>query len=249
MTIQETRQLGIEFERRVYTAIPQKEFLDKLDTETIYSFLNQFQDVYVTQLHKAEIDAEPGKETLGKIDSILKPLLVTKVYEKSERVPSPVNQLDLGRQVCYELPNDYAYYVRSTSELSSAYRYKNPELSDRQPVKVVTNQLVQQKDLAKVVESPFDSFRIQRTPVIAINNEDEGIFSILFDSYTTIERVAFTYYKRPNRFTILTSTPCELPMDAFDDLVSGAVGLYIQYAAGGQQPKQKKEDEQENKGE
>ena len=40
MTQDETRQLGIEFERRVQTMIPEKEYLDKLDSETIYSFLN-----------------------------------------------------------------------------------------------------------------------------------------------------------------------------------------------------------------
>ena len=42
MTELETRQLGIEFERRVQTMIPEKEFTDKLDTETIYSYLNQY---------------------------------------------------------------------------------------------------------------------------------------------------------------------------------------------------------------
>lgn len=30
----------------------------------------------------------------------------------------------------------------------------------------------------------------------------------------------------------MTSTECELPMDVFEDLVSGAVDLYVQYAAG-----------------
>ena len=40
MTLQETRQLEIEFERRVQTMIPETEFIDKLDTETIESFLN-----------------------------------------------------------------------------------------------------------------------------------------------------------------------------------------------------------------
>ena len=50
MTEQDTRQLGIEFERRVQQMIPQKEFLDKLDTETIYSFLNQYQDKLVHEL-------------------------------------------------------------------------------------------------------------------------------------------------------------------------------------------------------
>ena len=40
MNTEQTRQLGIEFERRIQTMLPQREFLDKLDTETIYSFLN-----------------------------------------------------------------------------------------------------------------------------------------------------------------------------------------------------------------
>jgi len=42
MTIEETRQLGIEFERRVQTMIPEKEVYDKLDSDTIFSFLNQY---------------------------------------------------------------------------------------------------------------------------------------------------------------------------------------------------------------
>ena len=41
MTLEETRQLGIEFERRVQTMIPETELVAKLDTETIYSFLNR----------------------------------------------------------------------------------------------------------------------------------------------------------------------------------------------------------------
>ena len=40
MTLEDTRRLGMEFERRVQTMIPEKRFLEKLDTETIYSFLN-----------------------------------------------------------------------------------------------------------------------------------------------------------------------------------------------------------------
>jgi hypothetical protein len=40
MTLKDTRRLGMEFERRVQTMIPEKQFLEKLDTETIYSFLN-----------------------------------------------------------------------------------------------------------------------------------------------------------------------------------------------------------------
>ena len=53
MSIEETRQLGIEFERRIQTMMPEKEFISKLDTETIYSFLNQYQDKFVHELYRS----------------------------------------------------------------------------------------------------------------------------------------------------------------------------------------------------
>lgn len=53
MTLEQTRQLGIEFERRVQTMIPEKEYVDKLDTETIYSYLNQYQDKYVNDIYRS----------------------------------------------------------------------------------------------------------------------------------------------------------------------------------------------------
>lgn len=53
MTLEQTRQLGIEFERRVQTMIPETEFVAKLDTDTIYSYLNQYQDKYMHDLYKS----------------------------------------------------------------------------------------------------------------------------------------------------------------------------------------------------
>lgn len=43
MTLKETRQLGIEFERRCQTMDPTMMLTNKIDTSDIYSFLNQFQ--------------------------------------------------------------------------------------------------------------------------------------------------------------------------------------------------------------
>jgi len=42
MTLDETRQLGIEFERRCQTFDPSLQTVGKLDTEDIYSYLNQY---------------------------------------------------------------------------------------------------------------------------------------------------------------------------------------------------------------
>jgi len=40
----------------------------------------------------------------------------------------------------------------------------------------------------------------------------------------------------------MTSTPCELPMDAFDDLVTGAVDLYVDYVAGAEANKRRRQE-------
>ena len=52
MSIYETRKLGIEFERRVQTMIPETALTAKLDTETIYSYLNQYQDKFIHDIYK-----------------------------------------------------------------------------------------------------------------------------------------------------------------------------------------------------
>ena len=41
----------------------------------------------------------------------------------------------------------------------------------------------------------------------------------------------------------MTSTACELPIDVFDDIVSGAIDLYIQYVAGAEANKKKQQEQ------
>lgn len=113
MTLEETRQLGIEFERRVQTMIPQKEIAEKLDSETIFSFLNQYQDKYIHDIYR-NLDAIPsGSKISAHVESVLQALLREEdiaidaegVINNTSSITDPngVTIADSGRSVVYPL--------------------------------------------------------------------------------------------------------------------------------------------------
>ena len=74
MNIDQTRMLGVEFERRVQTMLPEKEYIDKLDTDTIYSFLNQYQDKYIHEIYRNLDKIESGSKLSAHVESVLQSL-------------------------------------------------------------------------------------------------------------------------------------------------------------------------------
>lgn len=243
MTLIETRQLGIEFERRVQTMIPEKEFIDKLDTDTIYSFLNQYQDQYIHEIYRNLDNIQSGSKTSAHVESVLQGMLqsveiaVENAQDNTTGVTDPngVTVVDTARSVTYTLPKDFYLYLRSVSKVSTTFSFKSTPNSQSSAIRVIPNMLSSQSDVWKLIETPHDSLRILRYPAAVLNKYTEQgnpTLSVIYDRYTTPIAVKVLYYKQPQRFDLMTSTPCELPMDAFDDLVSGAVDLYVQYVAG-----------------
>lgn len=242
MTLLETRQLGIEFERRVQTILPATEFVAKLDTETIYSFLNQFQSKYVHDIYRNLDKIEAGTKLASHVERILQAMLKAQELEKIEDASNySINYLDggtlsdTGRSITYSVPTDYYMYVRSVSTVSRTFSW----IGNSNSKDVLPNVLVQQSDVWKLMETPHNSLRILRYPAAVMSPyTDEGstikpTLTIIHDRYTDITGVKLLYYKEPKYFDIMTSTACELPMDCFDDLVTGAVDLYISYVRGG----------------
>lgn len=227
MTPEQTRQLGIEFERRVQTMIPETEFINKLDTETIYSYLNQYQDKLIHDLYRT-IDQIPTSNNETYIETLLNSML--------NRVPLT---LSATRPICRcELPGDFGLYVKSYSDVTSSYRFKDDERTSG----VIPNELISVKDVNKVIQRPQDSMRILRSPLVWL--ADEHGLGAMYDRYTEPTQIYLEYYRVPNYMNPLTSTACELPMEMFEQLVSGAVDLYVQYVAGAEARKRQLAEQQ-----
>lgn len=221
--------------------IPETEFLDKLDTETIYSFLNQYQDKYIHDIYRSLDQIPSGTKLSAHVESILQKMLSSCEYSKNgeredmEEVIDPNGLIiDTARSVTYTLPENFYMYLRSVSKVSSTFAFKRAESSATAPINILPNQLVSQSDVWKLIETPHNSLRILKYPAVVLNKYEgqNPTITLIHDQYTTVEGIKVLYYKQPAHFDVMTSTSCELPMDAFDDLVSGAVELYVQYVAG-----------------
>jgi hypothetical protein len=201
-----------------------------MDTETIYSFLNQYQDKLIHELFKL-VDPQNPEAGSAKIDILLKDLLV---IEDLALVSG--NNDSMWQLICTgsAASPKMAVYVGSVSEVNSYYikgKGQNSHVSTTR----VQNKYVPAAEFPKYEIAPNDTLRIMRTPVITFSYTHEDgnvVFKLIHDRYTKIGSVELTYYRNPQYFSPLTGQNCELPMDMFDDLVSGAVALYVQYIAG-----------------
>ena len=228
MTMAETRQLGIEFERRIQTMIPETEFIAKLDTETIYSYLNQYQDKLIHDLYRT-VDQVPVSNNETYLETLLNSMMQTE-----ELLPSDT------RPICRcELPSNFGLYIKSYSEVNSSYRFKTEDNTEG----ILPNELISVKDVNKVIQRPQDSMRILRSPLVWL--ADENGLGALYDRYTDPKKIILEYYRVPKYMDLMTSTACELPMEMFEQLVSGAVDLYVQYAAGAEARKRQMLEQQQ----
>lgn len=258
MTQEQTRQLGIEFERRLKEIYPGFALKNKLTSDTIYSFLNEYQDIYVKTLFLSEDQVQSGTRQQRLLSDSVSTLVTKEQLQVEKSTDSDTNS-DI-----VELPEDYYYYIRSNSIVTSTYKGTHIK-----PV-TMSNLVIKEDDATKVIQQYYNNNGIIRNPLVLIEDKE---LHIIHDNYTNIYLVELTYYRHPYRFNLIgyddnnkqsgaVHSYCELPYKCFNELVDGAVNLYIsnykfklssgnsnrqpqQVAQQQQQPtQQKQEDEQ-----
>ena len=225
MTTKETRQLGIEVERRLQTILPIFKIENKIDTEDIYAFLNQFQKQYIDAIYRQDDQVESGTRVSVLGEDILRTL--TKHGVLSSGIMDTT--LDYKNKV-FTLPSDYYQYIRSVSSVTGSYKDTDQG--------IVSNVLLKQSDINKIINQNYDKHRILRNPIAALEGNK---LKIIHDDYTSINYVDVTYIKIPANFSVTIA--CELPYECFEDLVAGATDLYVRHLTATQPKQQKKETE------
>ena len=237
----ETKQLGIEFERRLNSIDSRTMIDDKPDTDTIYAYLNRAQDRLFKALFLATDQMQTGSKLVSRSEHILSTLLhsVTVIYSDPVDLTS-IRGIDV----------DKAYKIdRVAYKASSTYNWTSGG-----ELKEISGVEIKQSDVAQFTKDAYDQHRIIRTPMYWIDYNSKLIHTIK-DDYSNFSNIIVWYYKKPNEFTILGNNPqnCELPIECFDELVTEAVQMYVQekykVSLAEQQQKQQKQQNDNNQAE
>lgn len=244
-----SRQMQMEFERVAQLADPALEVIQKLDSDTIFYFLNLSQERYIKTNFVDKEGLNNNKEWLQKRDDILKNIIKREILlnattgtiltaEPSTPIGGAVSTFPAGSipasniTITYDLgiriplPADYYFYLRSNSKVTGTYL-------DLAIAKWVPNRVISHTDLEKVINSAYNS-PILRQPCVLFEENSEAV--IYKDAYTNIFNVDVTYVRKPKKLALAIldaateTTTCELSELAHNEIVDLAVNIFIQEA-------------------
>lgn len=215
----DSKNMQIEFERRVQLIDPQLIINEKPNSDLIFSILNEAQDRYVMMNYVGDDQLEVETNSQTKNTDSIKSLLVEK-----ELTPSSTTINGFTRyRLPYSSTDEYFLYVHSFSKVKGTYKQYKDYVK-------VDNQLVKYRDLGKFIKTAYNT-PIIRQPAVALISDPTTKYmymEVATDAYTTLGNVILTYYRKPLRFNTTTgANKCELPESVHSEIVDLAVNMFI----------------------
>lgn len=211
------------FETKVSLIDPTLKIAEKLTSDVIFQFLNAYTQRYVKQVYlqgdQVENDTRAHK---GNIDAIKSLITRKQLFSKADTR----NTDRYSKQ--YVLPSDYFLYIRSNSLVKSTYLDR--ELKN---IGVIPNEIISAEDVDKVITTPYNQIILRNPQVVMIQNEKDTCLNVIHDAFTKLDSVDLVYYRLPKRFDVLNVDNvnildhCELPESVHNEIVDGAVEMFI----------------------
>ena len=229
MTHEQTRAMIIEIERRLQTMDPTMQIQNKIETDDIVSFLNQYQNMFIKDVYLSKNKVKDDKRLSSKLNDYLSTLFVhqdlTQISEDDHHT-------------IYNIPDTYLSYVDSISTVSNIYT------GDTNPKDTQNKYIDNIQDVNNVINDNYNLGFIMRKPVIIISpkisqGDERTTLTVFHDIYTHILNTDLFYIRTPQPITLDYNSACELPYECFDDLVQGTVDLYVSTKYKLSQPKAK----------
>lgn len=227
MTHEQTRAMIIEIERRLQTMDPTMQLQNKIETDDIVSFLNQYQNMFIKDVYLSKSKVKDDKRLSSKLNDYLSTL-----YTK-QALQTNIDRDDYT--VVYTIPSEYLSYIDSTSLISNTLYIKPTN-----EYKVHNEYIDNIQDINNIINEVYNSGFIMRKPVITVSQyNNERTLTVFHDIYTHIFNTDLFYIRTPQLITLDDNSACELPYECFDDLVQGTVDLYVSTKYKLSQPKAK----------
>ena len=215
------REMQKQFEQRLITINPEFAVNQKLTSDVIFQYLNQYTQSYVKANYIALDQLQNNNRNILKSIHDISNLISNTILSKETKTQDNLdNYIDY-----FELPTDFFLYIRSTSKVTSNFQGTTTDNTA-----ITTNNICKVDDINKVVTAYYNNI-ILPNPYIIIDNQD---IRILHDKYTTIDTISITYYRLPKLFNVLNVDNitvldhCELSDSACNEIIEGAVNMFIE---------------------
>lgn len=211
------RQFQIAFERQLNNIIPGYNIMSKLNSDTIFYYINRAKDEYVKQLYRA---FQLNQELSDKLRTLV----------KTDRYTG----LDFNRnnnRWSTNYPQDYLYTL---GEQVSIHIFDDRCLSLVSKSMDVIEATIETVD--RILSNSLSEYHLHHNQARPVRLYTDGKIVLITDGNYGINEYQLTYLRNAKDLgNKLTEEYTELPVDTHQEIVDAAVMMYIQQAASMQQ--------------